>query len=128
MNSDKIADKLGISRNHAALVGSKFICNGKGNDWDFLVVVDEDKVRKLGFQPDLDCELYPSEFKSFRNGDVNLIVTQSYSYFCSEYAIACAAKVLFNGFKYSMKDRNGRVEFHGLVRDTIAERIEEFPF
>jgi hypothetical protein len=133
MNTQKIADMLNVHVNNVALVGSKFICDGKGNDWDFLVLATEEIVDRKGFKSDLNDELYPSKFRSFRKGDINLIVTNDHGFFRSEYAIACAAKILFDLKRCKapipdMNTRDGRVAFHGFVRDLVADRIEDVPF
>ena len=127
MNVSKIADMLGIPRANVALVGSKFIC-GAGNDWDFLVITEEENLRNAGFVPDIDDDLYPGDFTSFRRGNINLILTDDYGFFCSEYAIACAARALYLGYGGDMKTRESRVEFHGIVRDLVSDRITEIPF
>lgn len=119
MNIHTLEKELSIPVENICLVGSRLIC-GKGNDWDFLVLCREDTVERAGYIRDLDGDFYPSMFASFRKGDVNLIVTQDVAFFAGECAIAYSAMLFHhNRSELDMSNREGRVRFHGYVRNYI---------
>jgi hypothetical protein len=120
----KIASELQIDVWRVCLIGSTLIC-GKGNDQDFICLVAEEVVIARGFQADVEC-FYESPFRSFRRGDVNLIVTTDERFFFSEVAIAHAAKQIAQ-HDFDMTRRVDRVMFHSEVRENISRRLHHIP-
>lgn len=119
----ELADALGVNRGRVAAVGSKLIC-GAGNDYDFLALLDDEKTGpvKLGFEPDLETQLYDSVFTSWRKDDVNLLVTTDPSYYASEVTIAWAA-ALTNLQSFNFNTREGRVAFHSKLRNCVRPYV-----
>jgi hypothetical protein len=126
-NELELAAALKINENRVCLVGSKRIVGlGAGNDWDFLVLLgdaDEQKLTALGFKPDLDESFYPSAFRSWRNGDTNLIVTDNRSFFIAECTVAIAAAEAASAH-WDLSCRDGRVCFHGAVRNGVRHHLD----
>lgn len=125
----EIADMLGLSDANVCLVGSTLI-KGEGKDEDFLVLTsDTELLEEKGFAPDLGEDGYPSEFQSFRKGGVNIIACVDRGYYLAEVAIAEAARALFYHARndgqpaFDMETREGRVLFHGIVREAVQVRL-----
>jgi len=122
-NVHDVAQLLNISEDRVCLVGSQRII-GEGNDWDFLVLhSDPERLTACGFSEDLEGSFYPSAFRSWRRGDVNLIVTHDESFFVSECTVAEAARVAAHG-GHDLTTRDGRVAFHGTVRDSVRHHLD----
>ena len=117
----KIAKELKIAPWRVCLVGSTLIF-GKGNDQDFLCLVDEETVAALGFTPDAELS-YESPLRSFRRGNLNIIATSEECFFFAEMAIAHAAKQVAASASLDMADREKRIEFHSEIRGYILARL-----
>lgn len=104
------------------LVGSTFIL-GKGADVDVLLLVSSTlnalhKVQNAGYAPDCTTHYAGADFHSLRKGDVNLILTESGSYFRGFVKAAKVCKLL------KVADKPMRIAIHDLIRDDI-EPIED---
>lgn len=133
IKESQIASELKLLDASVCMVGSTLI-KGEGNDEDFLVLLEDTKgLAGLGYQPDLEVNDYPSNFESWRRGKVNLIVTPDRGFFLSEVAIAEAARALSfharNDGKeaFDMDNREGRVAFHSIVRESVEVRLHASP-
>lgn len=129
----KIAGELRVLDVNVCLVGSTLI-NGTGNDEDYLVLLEDTKdLERLGFEPDLEGDLYPSDFESWRRENINLIVTPDRGFFLSEVAIAEAARALVYHARtdgkvpFEMKTREDRVAFHSIIRECVEIRLHAYP-
>lgn len=121
----EIARLLGVPEDNVALVGSRLICR-QGNDWDFLVLMSwqtcADVLEPLGFEPELNDQLYDSIFQSWRKDDINLIVVGDRGVFLAEYATALAAMFVQQSWG-QLNTRERRVDFHGGVRNFLHEKL-----
>lgn len=128
-DAEKVAIELGVPYANVALIGSQFITDKVGSDTDFLVLATDERVTKQGYVSDLQELEYPPDFQSYRKGRINLVVTQDRGFFLTEYAIACAARLVFQRQKLGipledMTVREGRVEFHGFLRQAVQPYLQ----
>jgi hypothetical protein len=65
---------------------------------------------------------YESPLRSYRRGNVNLIVTTDPHFFFAEVAIAHSAKLVAREH-FDMGKRGDRIAFHALVRENILWRL-----
>lgn len=118
-----IADQIGVFSENVCLIGSQLIV-GKGNDTDFLCLQnDRARLQMVGFVEDIEgASEYDGAFASWRKDKTNLIVTQDRGFFLSEIAIAHSAMIIRSD-DLDMETRDGRVDFHGRVRDWVGYHI-----
>lgn len=127
--ADAVADDLGIPSDRVALIGSQLIC-GAGNDEDYIVYLEgfldnPDLLNDKGYRPDIDGPIYPDEFASYRKGVVNLIVTNSKSFFRSEIAIAWTLKYMHDNPDLDLSKRENRVAAHQPGRNMAKGLLED---
>jgi len=124
---DYIAAALDVPHGHVALVGSELI-TGEGNDRDYIALVPTfELVDSAGYTPDVAevrDDYDGTDFRSYRDGHVNLLATTDANYFLSEISIALAAKYAHRG-GWNFDRREDRVEFHRLVREGVRPHREE---
>lgn len=128
-----IANEFGVYLGCVQLVGSTQIV-GKGADVDLLVLFDpkkfsseqaEDFLRSKKF---VECsEDYEgvTPLKAWRRGKVNVLAVYDSQIFATEALFAYAAKTTHklqqsHGARFTMKDKDVRVEFHAEMREYRA--------
>lgn len=98
--------------------GSRVVgCATDTSDYDFLVLVQYrpslEDMSGTGFTPDATDPLYGPDFSSWKNGEVNLVFTNSKEYFDATME-ACAFCT-----KYRVYDKDDRCKIHGVFRDAV---------
>lgn len=126
----KIASKLKVDVANVCIVGSTFILGQEGNDVDVLVYDVADQILEdKGFELDIEESYGVTNFTSWRKGNYNILQTLDRAYYMSEVTIAHAARYLANCLAIpDMTVRKERIDFHGEIRDEVADYLNESPF
>ena len=108
----------GVPFTKVAPFGSRVVgCATDKSDYDYLILVRErpttDDMADTGFKPDVDDPLYGKDFSSWRSDNVNLVFTDSESYFDATIEACEFCR------KYKVYDKADRCKVHEYFRDAV---------
>lgn len=106
-------------------VGSSFI-NGEGVDLDLVAKVkdlhySQDLLEAAGYKLSTSGSGSGDEFCCFRKGDVNVMITESQSWYDEFVKAAWACRVVtLQGFQL---DKDGRIAIHRIIMDSESPEV-----